>query len=53
MKPFIDFLNAESIDNQQVCKLEDVLTEVLAKEYDTACAYVSVENIGRPFCLVP
>ena len=45
MKPFIDFLNAESIDNQHVCKLEDVLTEILAKEYDTACAYVSVENI--------
>ena len=45
MKPFTDFLNAESIDTQQVCKLEDVLTEVLAKEYDTACAYVSVEKV--------
>ena len=45
MKPFTDFLNTESIDTQQVCKLEDVLTEVLAKEYDTACAYVSVDKI--------
>lgn len=45
MKPFTDFLNAESIDTQQVNKLEDVLTEVLAKEYDTACAYVSVEKV--------
>lgn len=45
MKPFVNFLNAESIDNQHVCKLEEVLTEVLAKEYNTACAYVNVDNV--------
>lgn len=42
---FEEFLNPNSIDTQHVCKLEEVLTEILAKEYDTACAYVNVDNV--------
>lgn len=42
---FKEFLNPNSIDAQHVCKLEEVLTEILAKENGTACAYVNVDKI--------
>lgn len=45
MESFADFLKFDSIKTEHILKLEDVLTEVLAKEYDTACAYVNVDNI--------
>ena len=45
MGPFADFLKFDNIKTEHILMLEDVLTEVLAKEYDTACAYVSVEKV--------
>ena len=42
---FEEFLNPNSIDAQYVYNLEEVLTEILAKEYETACAYVNVDKV--------
>ena len=32
-------------DPNEITKLEEKLTEVLAKEYDSACAYVAVDKV--------
>ena len=32
-------------DKLKISKIEEALTEVLAKEYDTACAYVCIDKI--------
>lgn len=42
---FEEFLNPNSINTQHVHKLEEVLTEILAKECGTSCAYVNVDEI--------
>ena len=40
-----NFLNFDNIKTEHILMLEEKLTEVLAKERGTACAYVSVDKI--------
>ena len=40
-----NFLNFDNIKTEHILMLEEKLTEVLAKEYNTACAYVNVDKI--------
>jgi len=40
-----DFLNFDNIKTEHILMLEEKLTEIVAKEYGTACAYVKVDEI--------